>query len=85
MARAHTLAINDASEASTIVQVPADQIDTIENEPGNPQRAIRNIEAAMEASIREDRMLHELGAVQWSAPAGDFTVADYRHFAGPKR
>jgi predicted dehydrogenase len=85
MARAHTLTINAASEASTIMQVPADQIDTIENEPGNPQLAIRDIEAVMEASIREDRMLHELGAVKWSAPAGDFTVADYRHFAGPKR
>jgi predicted dehydrogenase len=85
MARAHTLTINAASEASAIVQVPADQIDTIENEPGNPLRAIRNIEAAMEASIREDRMLHELGAVRWSVPAGDFTIADYRHFAGPRK
>jgi predicted dehydrogenase len=83
MARAHTVAINAASEIAPIVQLPGDVVQTVESEKG-PLRIIPGIELAMKASIEAGRMLHESRRVAWSQPAQDVLVHDYRSFKGPR-
>jgi predicted dehydrogenase len=81
MARAHTVAINAASEVSPVTPLSGDVIATVETDRG-PLRAIPGIEVAMQASIEAGRMLHESARAAWSRPAQDLHVQDYRQFTG---
>jgi hypothetical protein len=81
MARAHTVAINAASEVSPVTPLPADAVTTVESDRG-PLRAIPGIEVAMQTSIESGRMLHESARAAWSRPAQDLHVQDYRRFDG---
>jgi predicted dehydrogenase len=81
MARAHTVAINAASEVSPVTPLPADAVTTVESDRG-PLRAIPGIEVAMQTSIESGRMLHESARAAWSRPAQDLHVQDYRRFNG---
>jgi predicted dehydrogenase len=83
MARAHVLAMNVASEATVIHDVPAACIQTIEDEAEQPLRTIRGIEAALQQSIAAGKMLHESGLLSWSQPAGTKRTEGYTHFSGP--
>lgn len=83
MSRAHTLAINAASQASPIINVPVEEIQRSADEKGDSLIVVPGIEAALEATVRHDRMLHELGAMKWSRPGSDLNLQEYSHFAGP--
>jgi predicted dehydrogenase len=83
MARAHTVAINAASQAAAVVDIPAEFIEPALDERGAPLRTVRGLVAALKGSISEGRMLHESGLVPWSVPARDMDTRAYRHFDGP--
>lgn len=83
MSRAHTLAINAASQASPIMNIPVQEIHRSADEKGESLIVVPGIEAALEATVRHDRMLHEIGAMKWSRPASDINLDGYHHFAGP--
>jgi hypothetical protein len=83
MARAHTVAINAASQAAPIIDIPAEYIEMATDERGAPLRAIPGIVQAMAGSLSDGRMLHESGRVPWSSPASEMNAAGYCHFPGP--
>jgi predicted dehydrogenase len=83
MARAHTVAINAASQVSSIVDIPPEFIEPAADERGAPLKTVRGLVDALHASIRGGRMLHESGLVPWSVPATEINVRAYAHFKGP--
>ncbi|HWP40829.1 MAG TPA: hypothetical protein VNL70_07875, partial [Tepidisphaeraceae bacterium] len=87
MARAHVLAVNAASEASPVVEIPRQYITLLREEiVATPLRAVQGIEQAIHSSVQAGQILHESGLLPWTAPAGVMDVpADYAHFAGPAR
>lgn len=82
MARAHTVAMNAASAASPVVDVPASQVEVVDDQ-GHPLRTIRGIEQSLRAASERGRMLHELSVVGWSKPAGDVNTTYGWRFEGP--
>lgn len=82
VARAQLAAVNGASEASPIHSLASDLTRQIAT-PDGKLTAIPGIEAAFETCVRQNRMLHESGLVNWSRPAGRRDLRGYRHFAGP--
>jgi len=83
-ARAHAVAINAASEASAITNVPKTAYRELTSEAGKLW-AIQGIENAFTQCSRERKMLHESGLFPWTRPAGRKNdLLNYRHFAGPK-
>jgi predicted dehydrogenase len=83
MARAHTVAINAASQASPVVDIPAKFLEPALDERGAPLTTVRGLVEALRASIGAGRMLHESGLVPWSVPAADINTRGYMHFEGP--
>jgi predicted dehydrogenase len=84
MARAHVVALNVASEHSSIVDIPRDFIETSPGPDHAPLRAVRNIIPAMQACADKKQMLCETGLASWAVPAKNHAVpASYHHFAGP--
>jgi len=83
MARAHTVAINAASQAAPIVEIPAEFIEPTVDERGAPLTTVRGLVEALHASIREGRMLHESGLVSWTLQAREVDARGYAHFEGP--
>jgi predicted dehydrogenase len=82
MARAHVLAINGASQASPIVDVPADQHHTVPAKDGSPVRAIRDIAPILRKCITQRQLLHESGLVSWSRAAEKLDLTAYKKFTG---
>lgn len=84
MARAHTVVVNGVSEASVVRDVPEAFVQTEPVKAGGTVRYIPGIENVFEQCAASNRMLHESGLVQWSAPAGQMDVRSYSRFSGPK-
>jgi predicted dehydrogenase len=84
VARAHTVAVNGASEASDVRTVPDRFVPETPSREGHTLRSIPGIETVLAQCAADGQMLHESGLVPWSTPAGMKDLHDYRHFAGPK-
>jgi predicted dehydrogenase len=83
MARAHVVAVNAASEAAPVVDVPVDFVDTVPAPDQTILRAVRNIVPALKACAADGCQLHETATVPWSHPAAVMPINGYHHFAGP--
>ncbi|MGE5607741.1 MAG: Gfo/Idh/MocA family protein [Bacillota bacterium] len=83
--RAHLAAIDVASEAAPVRDVPAKAVECVNPENGASIYAIVGIEEAFVKCGRERRMLHESGRMPWSCPAGRRELRNYRRFRGPAR
>lgn len=82
-ARAHTVAVNGASEASPVRTIPASAITVVPGPDGHPLRSVAGIEDALLACAADGQMLHESGRVPWSAPAGAKDLRGYTTFTAP--
>lgn len=85
MARAHTVAVNGASQAAAITQVPADWIVPSSAGDWGTVQAIRGIVPILQQCVQRRQMLHESGLVPWSTPPQGIDLHNYRHFPGPKK
>jgi predicted dehydrogenase len=85
MARAHVVAVNAASEAAPIADVPEKFVDVISTADQSQLRAIHDIVAALESCVRDQCLLHETGHAPWSYPPVRTPVNGYAHFAGPAK
>jgi predicted dehydrogenase len=83
MARAHTVAINAASQIAPIVDIPDDFIESGVDERGAPLTTVRGLVDALLGATREGRMLHESRLAPWSVPAKDIDARGYCCFPGP--
>jgi predicted dehydrogenase len=83
VARAPLAAVNGASEASAIYDIPAASRRVIDAF-GGKLTTVPGIEPAFVACAAENQMLHESGRVSWSHPAGEKDLRNYKHFAGPR-
>ncbi len=82
-ARCHTVAINGASAATPVRDVPDDAIEA-STVGGGTVRAIRGIEQAFYACAEKRTLLHESGLLDFTHEPGRLDLRDYRHFAGPR-
>ncbi|MGH7215127.1 MAG: Gfo/Idh/MocA family protein [Tepidisphaeraceae bacterium] len=87
MARSHVVAINGASQACPVRDVPASAIHVAKGsaEAHLNVHVITGIEDALAQCARTGQLPHESGLLPWTAPAGRLDLAGYRHFAGPAR
>jgi predicted dehydrogenase len=83
MARAHTVTVNAASEATAITDVPQDEVEKIRGDDEIALNAIRGIIPAMQHAMQNRCLLHETRMLPWTLPAGSRDTRDYSHFAGP--
>ncbi|HEY1685026.1 MAG TPA: Gfo/Idh/MocA family oxidoreductase [Tepidisphaeraceae bacterium] len=83
MARAHTVAVNGASEASAVSEI-SDKFSRTIRRDGQAQRIITGIETIFEQCQLQDKMLHESGLAPWSIAAGFKNLRSYKEFLGPR-
>lgn len=83
-ARAHVVAVNAASEAAAVHDVPAEFIDVCQADSG-PVHAIRGIVPAMQYMTDHKCLLSETELLPWSRPPQRKQIHQYTHFAGPKQ
>ncbi|MCX5661679.1 MAG: Gfo/Idh/MocA family oxidoreductase [Planctomycetota bacterium] len=84
VARAQTVAVNGASEASAITSVPASATKIVDAQ-GNKLRTIPGIEDAFAASVERHTILHRTGLLPWTVKPGQRDLRGYKHFSGPKQ
>jgi predicted dehydrogenase len=82
-ARAHVIAVNAASEAAPIHDVPEQFVETVPARDHASIRVIRDIVPALEECAARKCLLHETGRFPWSRDAGAKQINGYHHFAGP--
>lgn len=80
----HLMAINGASEATAIRNVPKEHVESVPLEHGAMVHAAIGVEEAFVKAAREGRMLHESGRVPWSSPGGKRELGGFRRFKGPR-
>lgn len=83
VARSPLVAVNGASEAAVIHDIPAPARRVVDFHGGKLTTA-PGIEAAFVSCVAKNQMLHESGLVAWSKPAGKKDLRGYNHFAGPR-
>ena len=83
MARAHVVAVNAASEAAPVYDVPDDYVRSLPAADGTTIRVIRQIVEAMRACISGDCSLLQTGLAPWAQPPVRSAVNGYTHFTGP--
>lgn len=84
VSRSPIVAVNGASEAAAVVDVPASAIKVVDA-GGHPLRTVPGIEAAFAASVDRHTMLQVSGLFPWAVRAGHRDLRGYKTFAGPKR
>lgn len=82
-ARCHTVAVNGASAATPVRNVPRAAIETTAT-AGGTVRAIRGIEEAFFDCAENRELLHESGRLQFTREPGTLDLRGYQHFAGPR-
>ncbi len=75
-ARAHTLVVNGASQATRVREITRHLIDV-------PTRSIRDIEKLFAQCAERGQLPNESELAQWSAHGGKIDLRNYSHFAGP--
>jgi predicted dehydrogenase len=83
MARAHVVAVNAASEAAPVLEVPPQYVKGVPAPDGTTIRVIDKIVEAMRACVTSECGLDQTGLAPWAQPAARNTVNGYRHFVGP--
>jgi predicted dehydrogenase len=83
MARAHVVAVNAASQAAPVLDVPPDYVQTTVADDGAPLRTIKGIVPALRACVADGCLLHETGLAPWAQPSRGLHINGYRHFPGP--
>ena len=84
MARAHVVAVNAASEAAPVFDVPPQYVQELRAPDGATIRVIRHIVEAMRACIAGDcASLLQTGLAPWAQPQSRGAVNGYAHFVGP--
>jgi predicted dehydrogenase len=83
MARAHVVAVNAASEAAPVVDVPPQYIKCIPAPDGTKIHVIDDIVEAMRVCLSGECSLDQTGLAPWAHPPAHNTVNGYHHFAGP--
>jgi predicted dehydrogenase len=84
MARDHVVAVNAASEAAPVVDVPHAHIDVMRAADRTLLRAIREILPAMKSCIADRCTLNQTGLAPWSSPPQSKLINGYTHFSGPR-
>ena len=83
MSRAHAVAVNVASEAAPVLDVPAEYVRPVHDSEDNVVRTIDGLTAAMRSSVEKKCMLHETGMLPWAQRAYTKDAQHYVHFRGP--
>lgn len=83
VARAPVVAINGASEAVAVAQIPDAHRKDLTLD-GATLRTIAGVEAAFDHCAATGQMPHESGQCPWSSPPGTRDLRGYTHFAGPR-
>ncbi len=81
--RAHLVAVNGASEASPVRDVPPEFVETLPRADGGELRFVRGIEELFQACAQQQRLPHEMGTAAWTSPAGRRDLRGPAHFSGP--
>jgi len=85
VSKAPLIAVNGASEATSIHTVPASAVQTRPGrKEGSTLQAIPGIEDAFIQCSQKQQLLHESDLFDWTQPAGKKDLRGYNHFAGPK-
>ena len=84
VARAHTVALNGASEAAGVVSVPREFVRETAVAEGKVLRSLEGIDDVFRKCEAGGMMLHESGLVPWSVGGGRKDLRGYRQFGGPK-
>lgn len=84
-ARIQTLAVNGASQAAAVHDIPADRFEVRTKDNGATLRVVPRIADVFQRALAEDKMLHESGLVDWSVPPGDLDLHGYDHFTDVPR
>jgi predicted dehydrogenase len=88
MARAQTVLVNAASEASAITPIPPGEITTVQAntwaDDYDTVQAVTGIERLVLQCAHEGKMFNESRLVPWSRPPGRIDTRGYREFRGPK-
>jgi predicted dehydrogenase len=82
VARAHTVVVNGASEASAVKTIPHEYVITEPVGGGNVLRSLPGIEKAFTTCAAQGKMLHELGEFEWTVAGGNKDLRGYRAFSG---
>jgi hypothetical protein len=83
-ARAHVVAVNAASEAAPVRDVPPGFLEECIADDDAPLRAIRQIVPAMTRMIDRGCLLDGTGLAPWAQPAAPMPINGYAHFSGPR-
>jgi len=84
MARAHTVLVNAASQATPVRAIPPAHVRRTEPGPDGTV-VVDGLERVLRDCADRGVLLHEGGQVPWAAPGGRLDSRGYRHFAGPAR
>jgi len=80
-ARPHTVVINAAAEAAAVHTIDEAHYAVQDN----GVHALKGIEAAFDRCAASGQLLHESGALPWTAPPGRVEIAPETSFSGPRR
>ena len=83
MARAHLVAVNGASEATSVRDIPPQFLDILPSGEDGRLTAIGGIEDLFQACAERHCLPHEVGRAGWTAPGGTLDLGGYTFFAGP--
>jgi predicted dehydrogenase len=81
--RGQVVAVNGASEATGIVDIP-DRVKRIVKTSQGTTHAVIGMEAMVTLCATRRTMMSESGLFDWTVAPGHKDLADYRHFAGPR-
>ena len=83
VARAHLLAVNGASEAATVHDIPPQFLDILPSGEDGRLTAISGIEGLFQACAERRCLPHETGLADWTVPGGARDLRGYSSFSGP--
>lgn len=85
IARAQVIVVNGAAEASPSHRLPdtAYRVQPAER-TGHTLHVIDGIESLLADCVQRRQLPHETGLADWTRPAGQCDLTNYRRFAGPK-
>jgi len=83
VARAHLIAVNGASEAAPVRDIPPPFLQTLPSAEGGRLTAISGVEDLFQACAERQRLPHEMGLAGWAAPGGARDLRGYAFFSGP--
>jgi predicted dehydrogenase len=83
MARTHVAAVNVASEATPVANVPANRVRAMPAPDGSRLCAIEGILTMMKTCFSDNCLFHEAGLAPWTRAPRTLGINGYHHFVGP--